>query len=223
MKKNYLSILKLAIFTAVLAMFVGNAAAFTNITAQEAYDMVCSGAADLIDVRTLEEAVWVGSPACEPGGMPVGYLIPWQMFKGVDGSGKSIMEPNSDFIELVKDTFDYDRPLITMCRSGHRSTEAAKLLESHGFVNVYEIDNYLKEQESPPGGNGGFQGSNYSNNYEGYRGYPDRLLSGHHNPVKITVETDTDRIINPDASVSWMDTGLPITQKIDLTKIPTIE
>lgn len=224
MKKNYFSILKAVIFTAALAMVAGNASAFTNITAQEAYDMVCSGEADLIDVRTLEEAVWVGSPACEAGGDQIAYLIPWEFWDGVDKDGKSIMKENHNFNSLMLKTFGEplkdpiiaNRGLITMCRSGGRSTAAAKQLEDLGYTNVYEIDNILKEMENGTGGNGGFQGSSYSNKYDGYRGYPERLPSE-------SVATDTDEIKTPNDSVSWMDIGLPVTQKIDPRKVPKIK
>ncbi len=224
MKKNYLSILKLAIFTAVLAMIVGNAGAFQNITAQEAYDMVNNGQATLIDVRTLEEAVWVGSPALVPGGNPIAYLIPWQFWTGVDENGKSTYVLNPDFDALIEKTFGDDKghALIAMCRSGHRSTYAAERLEELGYTNVYELDNARMEVEKYPGGCGGFQGSDYKGAYDGYRGYPERLPVNS-SPWKTTLETETYSINNLDDSVSWMDTGLPITQKIDLTKIPTVE
>jgi rhodanese-related sulfurtransferase len=223
MEKKLFKCIALIMFTAVLVICVGSAAAFEQITAKEAYDMVNSGQATIIDVRTLEEAVWVGSPALVPGGNPIAYLIPWEFWTGVDANGNSTYEPNPDFNALIEQTFpDNGQALITMCRSGHRSTKAAERLEDLGYTNVYEIDNFLKEISSYPGGNGGFQGSNYSNNYNGYRGYPDRLPVNS-SPWKTTLETKTYRINNPDDSVSWMDTGLPITQKIDPEMIPTIE
>lgn len=49
MKKKLFAVL--VVFTAVLAIGVGSATAFENVTAQEAYDMVNSGQATLIDVR----------------------------------------------------------------------------------------------------------------------------------------------------------------------------
>ena len=160
--------------TAVLTIGVGSAAAFEQITAQEAYDMVSSDQATLIDVRTLEEVVWVGSPALEPGGTPIAYLIPWKFWTGVDADGKSTWNLNDNFGDLVLQEFGEDKSqaLITMCRSGHRSTYAAEELELLGFTNVYEMDNPLKEEEAYPGGRGGFQGTNYKNVYNGYRGYP---------------------------------------------------
>lgn len=220
--KKKLSVLALS---AVLSIGVGSASAFENITAQEAYNMVSSNEATIIDVRTLEEVVWVGSPALEPGGNPIAYLIPWKLWTGVDATGKSIEVLNGDFNKLVEQTFtNKDQTLITMCRSGQRSTDAAKRLEDElHFTNVYEMDNLLKEKESESskGGCGGFQGSNYGNVYEGNRGYPERLPVNS-SPKKITVETVTEEINNADDSVSWLDTGLPITQKVDPNLIPTL-
>ncbi|MDI6891307.1 MAG: hypothetical protein QMC83_10300 [Thermodesulfovibrionales bacterium] len=57
---------------------IGNAEAFESITAAKAYDMWKNDGAKLIDVRTLEEYVWVGTCADTPNGNPIAYNIPWQ-------------------------------------------------------------------------------------------------------------------------------------------------
>lgn len=49
--------------------------AFKQITAREACDMVNSGQAKLVDVRTLEKCFWVGMPDVAGGGL---YVIPFQ-------------------------------------------------------------------------------------------------------------------------------------------------
>ena len=220
MKKKLSSLL--VAFTVVLVIGVGSTTAFENVTAQEAYDMVNSGQATLIDVRTLEEVVWVGSPALVPGGDPIAYLIPWKFWTGVDQKGKSTYEPNENFNALVKQEFSEDQVLITMCLMGKRGTAAAQRLETLGFTNVYELDNALKEEENGYGGCGGFQGTNYSNTYDGYRGHPERLPENN-SPWKITVESVTEDINNAEDSVSWKDTGLPITQAVKPDLIPTLE
>ncbi|MBU0944519.1 MAG: hypothetical protein KJ804_13185 [Proteobacteria bacterium] len=209
-------------FTVVLIMAVGSAKAFENITAQEAYDMVDEGEAILIDVRTLEEVVWVGSPALEAGGDPIAYLIPWKFWTGVDATGNSTYEINEEFLAIVKQEFATDQALITMCRSGKRSTLAAELLETEGFTNVYEIDNALKQEDPDANAHGGFEGSNYGNDYNGYRGYPERLLKSN-SPRQFDVVTVTEDIKNAEDSVSWKDRGLPTTQKVDLSLILTLE
>jgi rhodanese-related sulfurtransferase len=199
----------------LLAMGGGSASAYDSITAQEAFDMVSSGAAVMLDVRTLQEVQWVGSPALVAGGSPIAYVIPFQ-FEDIDSAGNITVTKNSDFDALVDQTFpDHSQPIIAICRSGGRSSEAAEELERYPllYTEVYEVDNYLQN------GVGGFQGSNYGNATEGYRGYPQRLPNTM-SPKKINVKTDSSRIVNSDDSVSWMDSGLPVTQRIDALKIP---
>lgn len=202
--------------------------AFQLVTSQEAYDMINIGEATIIDVRTLEEYVFVGSPALVAGGDPVAYLIPWEHLEGVDDNGDKIYKINPDFDALVENTFGYDKDqaLIIICRSGNRSTYAAERMEQIGFTNVYEVDNKIKETTSYPGGRGGFQGSTYQCSLNGYRGYPGRFTCSEHGSVfctSIKVATVTSDIDNPEHSVAWMDTGLPMTQEVDINKIPKLE
>ena len=214
-------------FTSFMS-FNGIVEAFDQITAQEAFNMVCSGGATLLDVRTLEEYTFVGSPALYAGGEPIAYLISWKLFGGIDDNGQTIYKDNPDFDALIEQTFGSSKEcaLIVMCGFGGRSTGAANRLEQIGFTRVYEIDNRLKELASPPGGCGGFQGSNYqaetNGYYLGYRGYPGRLPNASV-PSTIKVATITAQIENENDSVSWMDTGLPITQKVDPKKIPKLK
>ena len=233
MKKKVLGPLLFILFIMVLFMgfsmnFNGVVEAFDQITAQEAYNMVSSGEATLLDVRTLEEHIFVGGPALNAGGEPIAYLISWKLFGGIDDNGQTIYKDNPDFDALIEQTFgnSKDSALIVMCGFGGRSTCAANRLEQLGFTRVYEIDNRLKELASPPGGCGGFQGSNYqaetNGYYLGYRGYPGRLPNASV-PSTIKVATITAQIENENDSVSWMDTGLPITQKVDPKKIPKLE
>jgi|GEM_PF-1282141 len=202
------------------------AEAFTSITAQEAYTMLSRGEADLLDVRTLEEYTFVGSPALEPGGEPIAYLIPWKLFGGLDDRGQTIYKNNPDFDSLVEQTFgsSKERALIVMCAVGIRSGAAAKRLEELGFSRVYEIDNKFKHITATSGGFGGFQGSNYQNAYNGYKGYPGRLpAAGAESAAQIKVAIATDQIEHEHDSVSWMDSGLPITYKTDPKKIPKLK
>jgi len=219
MKRNRWMILLLVMPVILYIMDIGSLDAFQLITAQEAFDMVQGGQATIVDVRTLEEYVFLGSPALESGGDPIAYLIPLKLFKGVDEAGKKEFTDNPDFEALVDQTFGdaKDHALILMCACGIRSTFAAERLESRGYTNVYEIDNRLLETTIYPGGHGGFQGSCYKDAYEGYMGYPGRMEDGN---SAISVETVTDNIDSVDDSVSWMDTGLPVTYLADPDKIP---
>lgn len=131
------------------------------------------------------------------------------MYFDLDHAGNLVKSLNTDFVATVEANFNISEIIIIFCRSGGRSSSAADQLETAGFLNVYEIDNYMND-----GGRGGFQGSGYSGSYGGYRGYPERLPSNMA-PHKIKVKLDSNRITNPDDSVAWMDSGLPITQEID--------
>ncbi len=217
MKRNILILLVL--ITIILTFFAEKEGvwAFNLITAQEAFDMLNNGNVKLLDVRTLEEYTFVGNPALEPGGNPVAYLVSWMVFEGLDQNGNTKLKKNPDFDQLIEQVFgsNKNQPLIVMCACGIRSTYAAERLEQLGYTNVYEIDNKLKEISSYPGGYGGFQGSPYNDMYNGYKAYPDRLPAGY-------VKTVTSDIDNEDYSVSWMDTGLPITHKTDPQRIPKI-
>lgn len=219
MKKNRLMILLCVVPVILCIMDTGSVNAFQLITAQEAFDMVQGGQATVVDVRTIEEYVFLGSPALESGGDPIAYLIPLKLFKGIDGEGKKEFTSNPDFDALVDQTFGdaKDQALIMMCACGIRSTLAAERLESRGYTNVYEIDNPLLELASYPGGHGGFQGSCYKDAYEGYTGYPGRMEHGN---AVFSVETVTSNVDSLDDSVSWMDTGLPVTFLADPDKIP---
>lgn len=198
----------------ILILGTGIAFAYENITAEEAYEMVNDGEAILIDVRTLEECYWVGMPNVPDGWL---YVIPWFTFT-ISADGTLGKKTNPDFGALVSQEFgdNLDQALITMCSIGGRGTLAAKAIDALKFTNVYEVDNALKEAENGWGGRGGFQGTNYDSDYDGYSGYPARLPHNQ-SPKKVTVQTSTNRIRNPESSVSWMDTGLPIIQQ-DLTK-----
>jgi rhodanese-related sulfurtransferase len=223
MKRNLYINITLILFSVILALGIRDVSAYELITAQEAYDMVNTGQAIIIDVRTIEENVFVGSPALEPGGESIAYLISWKIFEGIDENGSKKFIDNPDFDTLANQTFGDDKtqPLIIMCASGIRSSYAAQRLEALGFKNVYEIDNKLKETRNFPGGmGGGFQGSSYNGLYDGYKGYPYRTEN---KLSDITLETETNNIDNENDSVSWMDTGLPITHKIDPNKIPKIK
>ena len=76
--------------------------------------------------------------------------------------------------------------VIMMCRSGKRTSDA--VFDFSLFTEVYEID-----QPDGKNGRGGFQGTSYSDAYNGFRGFPGRTTS-----------------FQEHESVSWSDAGLPI-------------
>lgn len=95
-------------------------------------------------------------------------------------------------------TPDGEVVIILMCRSGKRTTDCVAGLTTSLFKAVYEID------RSDKNGRGGFQGTSYGNDYNGYRGFPKRPTS-----------------FQDYKSVSWNDAGLPI--KIGVCPAPSVE
>ena len=152
MKKGIITCLLAAMALCAPLTILEKVEAYENVTAQEAYNMVAAGEAVMLDVRSLEELHWVGSPSLVPGGDPICYAIPWEFYT-INADGSVLTLKNLDFDDLVSQTFpNLDRPIITICRSGGRSSSAADRLEALGYANVYEVDNALKN------GRGGFQG-----------------------------------------------------------------
>ena len=88
--------------------------------------------------------------------------------------------------------------LIVFCRSGSRSSTCGTQIEGAAlFDAVYEIDDPTPDST---GAVGGFEGSPYSEVYNGYHGFPGRLTG-----------------VQAVPSVSWKDTGLPI--KIGMSQV----
>ena len=80
----------------------------------------------LIDVRTTCEHLFVGRP-------PGAVLVPLK-----DGLP---MQPNPRFVAAVKEVVpDPATPILFLCRSGHRSMEAAKLMAAEGYRTLVNID-----------------------------------------------------------------------------------
>lgn len=90
----------------------------------EAWALVASGAADLLDVRTVEERHFVGQ-------VPGSRHVAW-------ATGTS-MARNPRFVREVEAKVPKDRPVVLLCRSGKRSLAAAEALTAAGFVEVYNI------------------------------------------------------------------------------------
>ena len=103
------------------------------------------------------------------------------------------LSENTDFgseIEGLENVYDV---LIFFCRSGGRSEDCLLDFDTGPFYAIYEID-----QPDGKSGRGGFEGTSYSNVYNGYRGFPKRLTEIQEHP-----------------SVSWKDAGLPIKTSVN--------
>jgi len=76
----------------------------------------------VVDVRTPGE--FAG------GHVPGAHLVPW-----VFGNGR----PNPHFVEEVEKITPPDRPVVVICRSGHRSAPASARLRGAGYKEVYNV------------------------------------------------------------------------------------
>ncbi|MCP3871768.1 MAG: hypothetical protein GY699_01225 [Desulfobacteraceae bacterium] len=120
---------------------------------------------------------------------PIAINIPYKLWVEEDAS----LTLNSSFggeVNALSDNYDI---LIFFCRSGGRSQDCLGGFDVNLFDTIYEID-----QPDDKSGRGGFEGTSYSNVYNGYRGFPNRLTETQEHP-----------------SVSWKDAGLPIKTSIN--------
>jgi rhodanese-related sulfurtransferase len=115
---------------------------------------------------------------------PLALNIPYKLWH----EETATLSKNPEFITDIENLeVDY-RVLILFCRSGGRSEDCLVDFDTELFDAIYEID-----QPDGKSGRGGFEGTSYSNVYNGYRGFPERLTEIQEHP-----------------SVSWKDAGLPI-------------
>lgn len=126
--------------------------------------------------------------------VPMAVNIPFKLWD--ESTAKTTANPdfNAKIAELASPgNVDV---LIVFCRSGSRSSSCGTQIENANlFDAVYEIDDPMT---GSAGGVGGFEGSPYSEVYNGYHGFPGRL-------------TELQTV----PSVSWKDTGLPIRIGLD--------
>ena len=80
--------------------------------------------ARLVDVRTKAELDWVGR-------IPGAVEIEWQGYPGA--------VVNSHFLDILKHTVTTDNLLLFICRSGARSSSAAKAASELGFPDCYNV------------------------------------------------------------------------------------
>ncbi|HUW25698.1 MAG TPA: rhodanese-like domain-containing protein [Gallionella sp.] len=96
-----------------------------HISPKEAYDFLQTNPeAVFIDVRSEMEYMFVGHPRGS-------ILIPW-----VDGPEWEI---NPDFVTQVRKASSVNRPIVLICRSGHRSADAGLVLEQAGLQDIYNV------------------------------------------------------------------------------------
>jgi rhodanese-related sulfurtransferase len=103
-----------------------------EISPQDAWQMLQEDPrAQLVDVRTEPEWIYVGMPALGTAEKPV-LQVSWQTFPK--------MIENEEFIaQLAKAVQAPDQPLLFLCRSGGRSLAAARAANAAGFSRTYSV------------------------------------------------------------------------------------
>lgn len=136
--------MKKAIIFTVLALVsaFSSANAFQNITPADAYSMLASGQAVMLDVRTPEEWAWVGHPGANKLGegsqiAPYVFNIAYEIEK--PGRGYELIPNNLFMVDVAKLNLASNQAIMTICRSGGRSVSAALALEANGYTNVYNV------------------------------------------------------------------------------------
>ncbi|MFT3792141.1 MAG: rhodanese-like domain-containing protein [Rudaea sp.] len=101
------------------------AAALTDtVSAREAWRLFASGAAKLVDVRTLEERTFVGY-------VPDSIHVPW-------ATGTRLTR-NPRFVRELEAKTGKDATVLLLCRSGARAEVAAAAARAAGFDSVHAI------------------------------------------------------------------------------------
>ena len=106
------------------------------VTAKEAYDkwLAAPDAVKVLDVRTLEEYLYIGHAPMAWNNPLLFQTNEWDAEKE-----RFSMQPNSEFLSLVKEVAAPTDTIMVMCRSGGRSAMAVNKLAEAGFTNVYQI------------------------------------------------------------------------------------
>lgn len=106
------------------------------VTSKEAYELwkASPETIKILDVRTLEEYIYVGHPA-------MAWNIPAFLQTTVWDPEKKYFtyKMNPEFVAQVKEVFQPDDTILITCRSGGRSALATNLMATLGFKNVYNI------------------------------------------------------------------------------------
>lgn len=106
------------------------------VTARQAYEMWKADPEKvmILDVRTIEEFLFVGHPAMAWKIPVADQIYEWDAEKNLYP-----MKPLPDFVSRVSEVAKPDDTILAMCRSGGRSAIAANILAKAGFKHVYNI------------------------------------------------------------------------------------
>ena len=124
------------------------------VTAQEAYAkwLAAPEQVKILDVRTAEEYLFVGSPT-----MAWRVPVAVQSYAWDTDKEQFPLQLCSDFTVRVRTIAEPGDALFVICRSGGRSAIACNLLAKDGFKNVYNIIDGMEgdanaDSEKPPQG-----------------------------------------------------------------------
>ncbi len=96
-----------------------------QLTPEEAFKVVANPETAFIDIRSEVDHFFIGSP-------PKVINVPWQ--------DAPDFELNPNFVqEVLQAVKDKERPIVLICRSGHRSIDAGNRLIQEGFQTVYHV------------------------------------------------------------------------------------
>ncbi|MDB5969462.1 MAG: hypothetical protein JWQ90_1912 [Hydrocarboniphaga sp.] len=95
-----------------------------SISPQDSWDLVASGAAVLVDVRSAEERKFVGE-------VPNSVHVAW-------ATGTALTR-NPRFVRELEAKVRKDQLAILLCRSGKRSVLAAEAAAKAGFTQIYNV------------------------------------------------------------------------------------
>ncbi len=96
-----------------------------RIAPAEAWELLQSGGAVLVDVRSAEERKFVGQ-------VPGSLHVPW-------ATGTSLTR-NPRFVRELEAKVAKDQVVVLLCRSGKRSALAAEAATKAGFSSVFNVD-----------------------------------------------------------------------------------
>lgn len=126
-----------------------------DVTPTQAWDRLAADPkAQLIDVRTMAEWNFVGTPDLQALDRPI-HCIEWQSFPGGGA--------NPDFVDaaraaLARAGADETSPVLLLCRSGARSRAAAIALTQAGFQACFNVAHGFEGDRDTDGHRGNVDG-----------------------------------------------------------------
>lgn len=121
------------LFGVALMLASAGAHAAPDLTAPEAYEAVRQGKVRVIDIRTREEWRQTG---VVPGAARVDF------YQGPETLLKAVLN-------IVGG--DRNAPIALVCRTGNRTAQAQKFLQSQGFTRVYNVSEGMAGSAAGPG------------------------------------------------------------------------